>query len=464
MDPFSDDFVRFQIFGTVFQVTKRYVNLAPIGMGAFGLVCAADDVTSNRKVAIKKISKPFATEVLAKRTYRELKLLRHMHHENLISLDDIFISPDEDIYFVSELQGSDLHKLIRAQPLTGQFIRYFLYQILRGLKYVHLAGVIHRDLKPSNILINEKCDLKICDFGLARIQDPQMTGYVSTRYYRAPEIMLTWQKYDTKVDIWSAACIFAEMIDSKPLFPGNDHVHQFLIITELLGTPPDDVIQTIGLENTLKFVLLLPKRDPIPLTERFKNVDPQAVDLLSKMLVFDPKRRITAAEALEHPYFAEFHDPNDEPVAEEVFDWSFNYADLSVDVWKKMMLEEVVKFHSTLPCLNLDDFNYYNGISEDIVCKQEYMYQQSMYLMQNSASNQATLQLQPQQQPQATANLSHPDLIADPLITQPGILPQDPLLAQPDPLLQDPLFQPIEGVYENQTLFNGQAVPEHHPY
>jgi p38 MAP kinase len=123
----------------------------------------------------------------------------------------------------------------------------------RGLKYVHSAGVIHRDLKPSNILVNENCDLKICDFGLARIQDPQMTGYVSTRYYRAPEIMLTWQKYDIEVDIWSAGCIFAEMLEGKPLFPGKDHVNQFSIITDLLGTPPDDVIQTICSENVGSF-------------------------------------------------------------------------------------------------------------------------------------------------------------------------------------------------------------------
>jgi p38 MAP kinase len=169
-------------------------------------------------------------------------------------------------YFVTELLGTDLHRLLTSRPLEKQFIQYFLYQILvgppertrnsselileqRGLKYVHSAGVVHRDLKPSNILVNENCDLKICDFGLARIQDPQMTGYVSTRYYRAPEIMLTWQKYDVEVDIWSAGCIFAEMLEGKPLFPGKDHVNQFSIITELLGTPPDDVIHTIASEN-----------------------------------------------------------------------------------------------------------------------------------------------------------------------------------------------------------------------
>lgn len=127
----------------------------------------------------------------------------------------------------------------------------------RGLKYVHSAGVVHRDLKPSNILVNENCDLKICDFGLARIQDPQMTGYVSTRYYRAPEIMLTWQKYDVEVDVWSAGCIFAEMLEGKPLFPGKDHVNQFSIITELLGTPPDDVIHTIASENVRRGKLQL---------------------------------------------------------------------------------------------------------------------------------------------------------------------------------------------------------------
>ncbi|EFE31556.1 MAP kinase MpkC [Trichophyton benhamiae CBS 112371] len=222
---------------------------------ANSLCSSAKDQLTNQAVAVKKIMKPFSTPVLAKRTYRELKLLKHLRHENVISLSDIFISPLEDIYFVTELLGTDLHRLLTSRPLEKQFIQYFLYQILRGLKYVHSAGVVHRDLKPSNILINENCDLKICDFGLARVQDPQMTGYVSTRYYRAPEIMLTWQKYDVEVDVWSAGCIFAEMLTGRPLFPGKDHVNQFSIITELLGTPPDEVIQTIGSANVGAFSL-----------------------------------------------------------------------------------------------------------------------------------------------------------------------------------------------------------------
>lgn len=122
-------------------------------------------------------------------------------------------------------------------------------QFQRGLKYLHSAGVIHRDLKPSNILVNENCDLKICDFGLARIQEPHMTGYVSTRYYRAPEIMLTWRKYNEKADIWSAGCIFAELLLGKPLFPGTNHINQFCVITDLLGNPPEEVINNITSEN-----------------------------------------------------------------------------------------------------------------------------------------------------------------------------------------------------------------------
>ncbi|KAF9292380.1 MAPK protein hog1, partial [Linnemannia elongata] len=123
-------FAKLSIFGTVFEVTTRYVDLQPVGMGAFGLVCSAKDELTGQPVAIKKIMKPFSTPVLSKRTYRELKLLKHLKHENIISLSDIFISPLEDIYFVTELLGTDLHRLLTSRPLDKQFIQYFLYQIL----------------------------------------------------------------------------------------------------------------------------------------------------------------------------------------------------------------------------------------------------------------------------------------------------------------------------------------------
>ncbi|RAH47861.1 mitogen-activated protein kinase mpkC [Aspergillus brunneoviolaceus CBS 621.78] len=343
------EFIRSQILGTTFETTNRYADLQPVGLGAFGLVCSANDLIARQPVAIKKMMKPFSNPTIAKRTYREVKLLKHLRHENLIGLSDIFISPSEDVYLVTELLGTDLNRLLTSKPLDGKFVQYFTYQLLRGLKYIHSAGVIHRDLKPSNLLINENCDLKICDFGLARVQEPQMTGYVSTRYYRAPEIMLTWQRYGKQVDIWSAGCIVAEMLRGKPLFPGKDHINQFFLITEALGSPPDEVIQRISTKTTLQIVQSLGKRKPPVWASLFPGADAQAVDLLSKMLVIDPDKRISAEEALEHPYLAVYHDPNDEPVAETMFDWSFQDAVHSIDEWKIMIYSEVVDFHDLGP-------------------------------------------------------------------------------------------------------------------
>ncbi|KAJ6163790.1 Mitogen-activated protein kinase HOG1 [Penicillium chrysogenum] len=141
-------------------------------------------------------------------------------------------------YIVSDCMTTDLRKLLKTRKMDEQFTQYFMYQIMRGLKYLHSAGVIHRDLKPSNILINENCHLKVSDFGQSCLQEAQMTGYVCTRYYRAPEVMLSWRRYNEKVDIWSVGCIFAEMMLGRPLFPGKDRLDQFRVIVQVLGSPP----------------------------------------------------------------------------------------------------------------------------------------------------------------------------------------------------------------------------------
>ncbi|KAL3493189.1 mitogen-activated protein kinase mpkC [Aspergillus germanicus] len=345
------EFIRSEILGTTFETTSRYANLQPVGLGTAGIVCSAYDLISEQAVAVKKMMKPFDSTAIAKRTYREVKLLKHLRHDNLINMSDIFISPLEDVYLVTELLGTDLHRLLSAKPLEGKFVQYFTYQILRGLKYIHSAGVIHRDLKPGNILINENCDLKICDFGLARLQEPQMTGYVSTRYYRAPEIMLTWQRYGKKVDMWSVGCIVAEMLLGRPLFPGTDHINQFYLITELIGNPPDEVIERITTKNTRRMMQSLQKFKPRPLREVFPAADDEAINLLEKLLVFDPDQRYSAEQGLKHPYMAPYHDPMDEPIATEKFDWSFNDAELPNETWKIMIYSEVLDFFQmgTLP-------------------------------------------------------------------------------------------------------------------
>jgi p38 MAP kinase len=239
---------------------------------------------------------------------------------------------------------TNLQKLIAKGPIENEFSRYFLYQILRGLKYVHSAGIIHRDLKPSSILINENCDLRLADFSHARLRDRQMTGYVSTRYYRAPEIMLTWQEYTEKVDIWSTGCIFAEMLRGAPLFPASSHVDQFTLFVNLLGNPEERIVDMIKNKNTRAFVQSLPKCKREPLADVFNGLDEDAMILLEQMLNFDVEQRASARDALSQPYLAKYHDPEDEPVVKIPFDWRFNNAEVSIDTWKAAVYKEVVLF------------------------------------------------------------------------------------------------------------------------
>ncbi|NWS28031.1 MK14 kinase, partial [Polioptila caerulea] len=201
---------------------------------------SAFDTKSGLRVAVKKLSRPFQSIIHAKRTYRELRLLKHMKHENVtsswcpINHPDVFsvahIPEPSHVfafvprYLVTHLMGADLNNIVKCQKLTDDHVQFLIYQILRGLKYIHSADIIHRDLKPSNLAVNEDCELKILDFGLARHTDDEMTGYVATRWYRAPEIMLNWMHYNQTVDIWSVGCIMAELLTGRTLFPGTDRI------------------------------------------------------------------------------------------------------------------------------------------------------------------------------------------------------------------------------------------------
>ncbi|KAJ5618506.1 Mitogen-activated protein kinase HOG1 [Penicillium herquei] len=342
-----------RVGGCKFDLTTRYAGLRLLGVGAHGVVCAGTDLLRNEGVAIKKVHLPFKTSQDAKRIFREVRLLRHLNHDNVVYLRDIFVSPLEDIYIVTELLSTDLAHIIRSKPMDNQFVQYFFYQIMRGLKYIHSAGVIHRDLKPSNILIDENCDLKICDFGLARIADSTMTGYVTTRYYRAPETMLTWQEYNVEIDMWSAGCILAEMIEGSPLFPGHSHPDQLLIIVDLLGSVPNNVIGKIASLNTSKFVESLPYRARQPFRNRIKRAVPAALDILERLLVWDPTHRLSAAAALSCPYLSKYHDPSDEPEATELFDWILVDGDHSIESLKSLVFNEILDHFGT----NLEEYN-----------------------------------------------------------------------------------------------------------
>lgn len=351
-------YVQYNVYGNLFEVSSKYVPpIRPIGRGAYGIVCAAVNSETREEVAIKKIGNAFDNIIDARRTLREIKLLRHMEHENVIAIKDIIRPPKKDtfndVYIVYELMDTDLHQIIRSdQQLTDDHCQYFLYQLLRGLKYVHSASVLHRDLKPSNLLLNASCDLKIGDFGLARTTSETdfMTEYVVTRWYRAPELLLNCTEYTAAIDIWSVGCILGEIMTGEPLFPGKDYVHQLRLITELIGSPDDASLGFLRSDNARRYVRQLPRCRKQQFATRFPNKSSGAVDLLEKMLVFDPNKRITVEEALRHPYLQSLHDLNDEPVCPRPFHFDFEHSSCTEDHIRELIWRESVKFNPDPTC------------------------------------------------------------------------------------------------------------------
>jgi serine/threonine protein kinase len=318
------------------------------------VVVSAVDVDTNHKVAIKKIPRLFADLVDAKRILREIKLLRHFRHENVIGLRDLVpaYGDFEELFIVLDYMDTDLHKIIySSNNLTDDHIQYFLYQILRGLKYIHSANVIHRDLKPSNLLLNANCHLKICDFGLARgfKEQDYMTEYVVTRWYRAPEIMCSCEAYDFKIDVWSTGCILAELLMRNPIFPGDDYKQQLNLIFNILGTPTEQDMAAITNEFAMQYIASLPTRPKVPLAKVIgRAVNPLAIDLLEKMLTFDPKKRLSVDEALAHPYLSSLHDPKIEVTCAQPWDHEFEHElmdkKLTKESLQEFMFDEIYHF------------------------------------------------------------------------------------------------------------------------
>lgn len=351
----------FKASGQQFEVETRYSLVRPIGHGAYGVVISAQDRDTDKKVAIKKISRAFGDPVDAKRILREIKLMKKFVHENVIRIIDLMPPPPtaeefEDIYIVQDLMETDLHRIIYSrQPLTIDHIQYFVYQMLRGLKYIHSANVLHRDLKPSNILLNANCDLKICDFGLARgVEDEQsgeLTEYVVTRWYRAPEIMLACQDYTKAIDMWSVGCIFAELLARAPLFPGEDYIAQLRLICEKLGRPSESSLDFVTSERAKRFMTSLPQNEPKPMSQLFPAHQDatDGLNLLVKMLAFHPNHRITIEKALEHPFLSTLHNPEDEPSADFTFSFDFENEELPRERVQELIWEEMRTYHPEIP-------------------------------------------------------------------------------------------------------------------
>ncbi|CAN1814016.1 Mitogen-activated protein kinase 7 [Linum perenne] len=263
----------YSMWQTLFEIDTKYVPIKPVGRGAYGIVCSSINRETNEKVAIKKINNVFDNKTDALRTLRELKLLRHVrHHQNVIALKDVMVPAHRlsfrDVYLVYELMDTDLNQIIRSsQALSDDHCRYFVFQLLRGLSYLHSANILHRDLKPGNLLVNANCDLK----------------------------------------------------DANLQFIGNSKARHY--------------IKSLSRSRGVGFSHLYPRADP------------QAIDLLQRMLVFDPTKRITVDEALRHPYMSGLYDPRrDVPAARACVDLDVD-ENVGEDVIREMMWDEMILYH-----------------------------------------------------------------------------------------------------------------------
>ncbi|ERE81331.1 mitogen-activated protein kinase 15-like protein [Cricetulus griseus] len=306
------------------HITQRYLIKRRLGKGAYGIVWKAVDRRTGDVVAIKKIFDAFRDQTDAQRTFREVMLLQEFgDHPNIIRLLDVIPAEnDKDIYLVFESMDTDLNAVIQKGKLLEDIHkRCIFYQLLRATKFIHSGRVIHRDQKPANVLLDAACRVKLCDFGLARSlsdlsEGPEgqaLTEYVATRWYRAPEVLLSSRWYTPGVDMWSLGCILGEMLRGQPLFPGTSTFHQLELILETIPLPSMEELQGLGSDYSTLILQNLGSKPRQTLDALLPpDTPPEALDLLKRLLAFAPDKRLSAEQALQHPYVQRFHCPDRE--------------------------------------------------------------------------------------------------------------------------------------------------------
>jgi len=377
--------------GQSWQLPERYEVCEWIGSGSYGTVCEAEDSETGSSVAIKRCGGLFDHLSCGTCILREISILSRLDHVNVIKIHRVFI-PDSiqrfhDLYMVMELADSDLKKLMTKDvALTPLHTSTLLYNLLRGVRYIHSAGVYHRDLKPANCFVNADCTVKIGDFGLARAlgddvpaheitprvseggprsipqvphtqrMERRLTGHVVSRWYRAPELILLQQSYTDAIDMWSVGCIYAELLgmlpgidvaDRAPLFPGmccfpcsphpglpadyryytQGNQDMLCKIFNILGTPSDMELAELDREDAKLYVRCFQSRVGCGLGAKFPHVARESVDFLEEVLHFSPRARASAVEALRHPLLRSIRDPKTETTLPAMFEQDFEIGD-----------------------------------------------------------------------------------------------------------------------------------------
>lgn len=381
---------------SVFHPNERYRFVKILGRGAYGVVVAAVDKTCGSPVAIKCMKNVTEDIEQSKLVLRELKLLNHFRgHENIIGVRDVYSDVQSathfsSIFIVTHLMETDLSRVIRSNNhISQEHVCFFTYQILRGLKFLHSANVMHRDLKPQNLLVNANCDLRICDFGLARqcdsLDESQYTVYVVTRWYRAPELLLGNKIYDSAVDMWSVGCILGELLRRNAaaegsagrfaLFPGHHFVGMLQMQLGMIGKPTLEDQQHVS-ERARQFLskmklnagnAMLSSTDPFgpqghaktgagamakieecqKLSEwrrQFPGAPDAALEMLDLLLQFNPAKRLEACDALSQKYMTKFHDPSDEP-SSSVIEFPDDTKDTTEALMRAKVFDEISNYN-----------------------------------------------------------------------------------------------------------------------